>query len=71
MLLAVGSKIELAHGELVFVYAELFQVFAEGKVTMKQAIPRLGMEDSGFAELKEPVLSQALLIWSRPRGLNS
>lgn len=70
MLAAAGSRIELENGRLVFVLAPLFQAFADAKVTMVQAIPRLGTEDIGLQQLKEPVLSQALSIWSRRPGLN-
>ncbi len=70
MLTAVGSRIELENGKLVFVFAPLFQAFVDAKVRMDHAIPRLGTEDLAYRELKEPVLSQALSIWSRPRELN-
>ena len=70
MLLAAGSRIELENGRLVFVLAPLFQAFADAKVTMDQAIPRLGMEDLSYRELKEPVLSRAVSMWSRRPDLN-
>ncbi len=70
MLLAVGSRIELQDGDLVFVFAELFEVFRHAKQVMVEAIPRLGTEDIGLSEMKEPVLSQALSMWSRLRELN-
>lgn len=70
MLMSVGSRIELENGKLVFVFAPLFQAFADAKVTMEQAIPKLGTEDCGLQQLKEPVLSQALSMWSRRPELN-
>ena len=70
MLLAAGSRIELENGQLVFVLAPLFQVFADIKDGTYQPLVRLGTVDIGYRELKEPVLTQALSMWSRPRELN-
>jgi hypothetical protein len=64
LLAAIGSRFELANGELVFVLAEPFLSFAKGKVEMDTLLPRLGTGDCGLQELEKPVLSRAVPVWS-------
>jgi site-specific DNA recombinase len=65
MLTAIGSRLELANGQLHFVLAEPFRSLIAGREYAEKALLRLGTGEIGFHELKEPALSHAVSVWSR------
>ncbi|MFA6039732.1 MAG: recombinase family protein [Candidatus Peribacteraceae bacterium] len=66
----IGQRIELNDGVLSFFFTEPFFTFSRWNGRMEEAFGGLGTLDCGFAELKEPVLTQAVSLWSRRPELN-